>query len=222
MGQSLRLVSHHLCPYVQRAVITLTEKGVAHERTYIDLAMKPDWFKAISPLGKVPLLLVDEKTALFESAVICEYLEEAVPGQRLHPADALARARHRAMIELASATLNDIWGYYTAPDAAAFEKKRIDLSGKFEWLEHELGQGPYFAGSQFSLVDAAFGPVFRYFDVFETFLEPKVFEKTPAVRAWRQALAARPSVHQAVVADYPERLKIFLRARNSYLSSLMG
>ncbi len=66
---TLRLVSHHLCPYVQRAVIALTEKGVAHERTYIDLAAKPDWFTALSPLGKVPLLLVGEATALFESGI---------------------------------------------------------------------------------------------------------------------------------------------------------
>jgi glutathione S-transferase len=50
------LVSHHLCPYVQRAAIVLTEKGVSFKRTLIDLDNKPDWFKAISPLGKVPLL----------------------------------------------------------------------------------------------------------------------------------------------------------------------
>ena len=131
MSQQLRLVSHHLCPYVQRAVIALTEKGVAHERTYIDLSNKPGWFTAISPLGKVPVLLVDGDTPLFESAVICEYLEETAPGPRLHAEDALERARDRAWIEFASATLNDIWGFYTAPDAASFEKKRTGLAGKF-------------------------------------------------------------------------------------------
>ena len=52
----LTLISHHLCPYVQRAVIALTEKGVAFERVYVDLANKPDWFKALSPLGKTPVL----------------------------------------------------------------------------------------------------------------------------------------------------------------------
>jgi glutathione S-transferase len=91
-SKTLRLFSHYLCPYVQRAVIALDEKGVAHERTYIDLAAKPDWFTALSPLGKVPLLLVDETTALFESAVICEFLEETAPGVRLHPDDPVERA----------------------------------------------------------------------------------------------------------------------------------
>jgi glutathione S-transferase len=219
---SLRLVSHHLCPYVQRAVIALSEKGVAHERIYIDLADRPAWFSELSPLGKVPLLLVDGETVLFESAVICEYLEETAPGLRLHPADPLARARHRAWIEFASATLYDIWGFYTAPDAAAFEKKRGDLAGKFQWLEQVLREGPYFAGSAFSLVDAAFGPVFRYFDVFERHLALDLFNTTPKLRAWRAALTGRPSVRDAVSSDYADRLAVFLLARKSHLSRLMS
>jgi glutathione S-transferase len=221
MSQQLRLVSHHLCPYVQRAVIALTEKGVAHERTYIDLSNKPDWFKAISPLGKVPVLLVDGDTPLFESAVICEYLEETAPGPRLHAEDALERARDRAWIEFASATLNDIWGFYTAPDAASFEKKRADLAGKFGWLEQAIGAGPYFAGKRFGLVDAAFGPVFRYFDVFELFMDAGTFDATTKVNRWREALAARPSVKNAVTEDYGPRLAAFLSSRNSHMSRLM-
>ena len=83
----LELISHHLCPYVQRASIALDEKGVAFERTNVDLSAKPDWFRAISPLGKVPLLRVDGEV-LFESAAICEYLDEtATPA--LHPKDPL-------------------------------------------------------------------------------------------------------------------------------------
>ena len=68
----LTLVSHHLCPYVQRAVIALTEKQVPFERIDVDLAAKPAWFTAISPLGKVPLLRVGDATVIFESAVILE------------------------------------------------------------------------------------------------------------------------------------------------------
>src|SRR6201991_5093248 len=101
-------ISHKLCPYVQRAVIALTEKGVPFDRIDIDLANKPDWFLAISPLGKTPVLQVGDK-AIFESAVILEYLEETQPNP-LHPADPLTRAEHRAWIEFGSAVLNDIWG----------------------------------------------------------------------------------------------------------------
>ena len=222
MRPQLELVSHHLCPYVQRAVIALTEKGVVHARTYIDLADKPGWFSAISPLGKVPLLRIKSgtgaETVLFESAVICEYLEDTQPDP-LHPVGALARARHRAWIEFASATLDDVAGFYGAKDGASFEAKRARLQGKFAWLEKHLGDGPYFEGSQFALVDAAFAPLFRYFDTFERIRDFGFFADLPRVRAYRLALAARPSVRQAVAGDYPARLLDFLRRRGSVLSS---
>ncbi len=54
MNSQLTLVSHALCPYVQRAAIVLIEKGVHFERRDIDLNNKPDWFLALSPLGKTP------------------------------------------------------------------------------------------------------------------------------------------------------------------------
>src|SRR6202007_1039880 len=113
----LTLISHHLCPYVQRAAIALAEKAVPFDRIDVDLANKPAWFTAISPLGKPPVRRAGD-TAIFESPVILEYLEEPQPNP-LHPADPLARAEHRGWIEFASATLNDIWGFYTAPDEAA-------------------------------------------------------------------------------------------------------
>ena len=89
MTIKLTLVSHLLCPYVQRAAIVLAEKGIDFERINIDLANKPDWFLKISPLGKTPVLLVNGKP-IFESAVICEYLEETTVNP-LHPRDARLR-----------------------------------------------------------------------------------------------------------------------------------
>lgn len=218
-GPHLTLVSHHLCPYVQRAVIALTEKGVPFRRVDIDLADKPDWFLGLSPLGKTPVLRVGDR-AIFESAVIVEYLEETQP-KPLHPRDPLARAEHRAWIEFGSAGLADIAGFYAAPDAAAFEAKRQALIAKFARVEQALGEGPYFAGEGFSLVDAAFGPVFRYFDVFERIADFGILDGLAKVTAWRAALAARPSVRAAVAPDYPARLEGFLRARNSHLSRQM-
>src|SRR5947209_1305066 len=105
MPVPLILISHKLCPYVQRAVIALTEKGVAFERIDIDLSNKPDWFLKISPLGKVPVLSVGSdagEVALFESNVICEYIEETQGGAKLHPQDPLQRAQHRAWMEFGS------------------------------------------------------------------------------------------------------------------------
>lgn len=220
MAATLTLVSHHLCPYVQRAAIALSEKGVAFERVYIDLANKPDWFLKTSPLGKVPLLSVpqnDGDAILFESAVICEYLEETQPGSKLHPADPLTRARHRGWMEFGSSILSELWVYETTQETETLERKRDALKAKFATIEAELGDGPYFVGAAFSLVDAVFAPIFRYFDVFDKISDRGIFDGLPRVRAWRQALSARPSVKAAVTEDYAERLMAFLRRHDAAL-----
>ncbi|RWD61178.1 MAG: glutathione S-transferase family protein [Mesorhizobium sp.] len=220
------LVSHHLCPYVQRAAIALAEKGVPFERVNVDLANKPDWFRAVSPLGKVPLLRVrqgDQEEVIFESAVILEFLEETETTP-LHPADPLMRARHRAWIEFGSAILNAIGRFYSAPDEAAFLKESSGLSEMFARVEAELSarqSGPWFAGDRFSLVDAVYGPIFRYFDTFDSIGDFGILDGKPLVQAWRNTLSKRQSVKEAVGADYPRRLHAFLRAKASYLSEII-
>jgi glutathione S-transferase len=204
------LVSHALCPYVQRAAIVLAEKGVPFGRRDVDLANKPDWFLRLSPTGKTPMLLVDGH-ALFESAAICEYLDEtALP--RLHPANAAKRAKHRAWMEFGSGMLNLIGSFYNAADDGALRHRAREIHTRFSQLEAVLGKGPYFDGA-FSIVDAVFGPVFRYFDVFETVADFGFFDGLSKVSAWRKALAARPSVRLAVSPRYNELLRAFLLKR---------
>jgi len=214
------LVSHSLCPYVQRAAIVLAEKAIPFERVTIDLDAKPDWFTAISPTGKVPLLRVARprgETILFESSVICEYIEESHPEVSLHPVDPLERAVHRGWMEFGSALLADIWGLETAPDGTTLERHRLAVLTKARRLETALGDGPFFAGGRFSLVDAVFAPAWRYFDTFDEIRDLGVFDDTPKVLRWRRALAQRPSVQAAVAEDYGDRLTAFLRRQDAAL-----
>lgn len=213
------LVSHKLCPYVQRVAIVLSEKGIEFERIDIDLAHKPDWFLKVSPLGKTPVLLVDGQP-IFESAAICEYLDETA-SPRLHPQGALERARHRGWMAFGSAVLDAIGALYNAADEDALSRKVADIGARFGQIEAELTTGPYFAGERFTMVDAVFAPVWRYFDVLEQFEDFGFFTRTPRVRAWRAALDARASVQGAVSADYPASLRAFLLARKSALSNHM-
>ncbi len=218
MAENITLVSFDLCPYVQRAAIVLAEKEVPFQRVDIDLENKPDWFLALSPRGKVPLLKIGEDV-LFESAAIVEYLDEARP-PRLHPEDLIARARHRAWMEFGSVILGEIWTMETTKDHAAFDRATAAVKEKFIRIEGELGDGPYFAGEAFSIVDAVFAPIFRYFDVFETLADLTTFEDVPKVQKWRNALAKRPSVRSAVVEDYPDRLRGFLRRKDGVLVNM--
>ena len=223
MPQSLRLISHKLCPYVQRAVIVAREKEIPFERIDIDLADKPDWFLAISPTGKVPVLEVTlgegRGAVLFESAVIAEYLDE-ISGERMLPGDPLGRARQRAFVELASTLLDDIYRLYSAGDRRSFDAARQAVTDRLAHVGRELA-GPWFGGDRFGLVDAAFAPALRYLDVFERRAGLDLLEYLPKVRGWANALAKRPSVIGAVGADYPDRLVDFVRSKRSHLAGLI-
>jgi glutathione S-transferase len=219
MLTAFTLVSHALCPYVQRAAIVLQEKGISFERRDINLGDKPDWFLNISPLGKTPVLLVNDH-AIFESAVICEYLDETI-APRMHPESPLERARHRAWMEFGSSLLNTIAAFYSAPDESTLAKQANQIRDCLTQLEAALGDGPYFAGETFCVVDAVFGPVFRYFDVFDAFVDFGHFKCLPNVSTWRTALATHESVRNAVRGDYNDLLRTFLLNRNSALSKRM-
>ena len=208
---ALTLVSFDLCPYVQRAAIVLAEKGVPFTRRDVDLANRPDWFKAMSPLGKVPLLQVGDEV-LFESSVIVEFLED-VTDHPMHPADPLQKARQRGWMEFGSSILADIWVVETTPDAAVLEQRLTILRDKFQRIEAALGQGPYFSGESFTIVDAVFAPIFRYFDTFDRITDLGTFAGLSKTTAWRAALAHRPSVIAAVRPDYPDLLQAFLKRK---------
>ncbi|CTQ60973.1 glutathione S-transferase family protein [Roseibium album] len=221
MTYPFTLISHSLCPYVQRAAIVLAEKSIPFDRTYIDLSDKPDWFKAASPLGKVPLLKTGNHRYLFESAPIVEFIDET-QAERLHPDDPVERATHRAYVEFASQILNGIGALYSAADEQSFENAKHALRSKFEHLDTRIdATGPYFDRDRFSIVDAAFGPVFRYFDVFDTFTDLGIFNDLPRVRRWRCALAVRPSVANAVTNDYATLLRAFVLKKGSWITGLM-
>jgi len=213
----LLLVSHALCPYVQRVDITLREKGINFERRDVDLAQKPGWFLRLSPLGQVPLLVVDAEHVLFESDAIAGWVDEAHPPAML-PDDALGRARTRGWTAFASSMLDGIARLYNAPDETSFAAALATLRTRFDRIDEALGNTPWFAGSRFGLVDAAFAPVFRYFDVIDPALERPITDRTPRLAAWRARLAQRDSVVRAVRPDYPERLADFIRVRGGELA----
>ena len=188
MTARLTLVSHHLCPYVQRAAISLAEKGVPFERIDVDLSNKPDWFQAISPLGRVPLLRVrhgSAQEAIFESAVILEFLEET-EAHPLHPADPLARARHRAWIEFGSAILNAIGRFYSADDEATFFHESRGLSGMFSRLEAELAARRTLLDGRRRLRTGL--PLFRHVRPHRRFRHPRRLAARPSLaRSFKQA-----------------------------------
>ncbi len=201
----LELISFPLCPFVQRAVITLREKGVAFEVRYIDLESPPDWFAEVSPMGKVPVLKVDG-TVLFESAVIAEFLDET-HAPAMMPADPLTRAQHRAWIEFGSNLLGRQYRMLTAAERTGFEAERDAARRELAFFEAVLGEGPLFAGSAFSLVDAAYAPFFVRLALMEAAHSFGLLEGLPKLAAWGEALRARPAVEAALPENFAARFR---------------
>jgi len=210
-----RLVSFNLCPYVQRSVIALEEKGATYQIEYIDLANKPEWFLAVSPLGKVPVLQVGDEV-VFESAVISEFIDETAGGRRLHPEDPLRRAQNRSWIEFTSTVLAAAYKLQMAADEpTAIDRARgvHDLLGRFD---AELGPGPFFNGPDFSLVDAAAAPLLQRLTFCEGICRAlHLFDGLGSVARWRDALLGRPSVQRSTIPDLRQVFVEYLAGRGS-------
>ncbi|MDR9437047.1 MAG: glutathione S-transferase family protein [Thiohalophilus sp.] len=209
----LKLISFALCPFVQRSVITLLEKEVPYEIEYIDLNNPPAWFHEVSPLEKVPVLLVDDKP-LFESMAICEFLDEITPGS-LYPEDPFARAQNRAWIEFGNELLGAVFTYANTPDEATYKQNLMTVRDRLETLDEFFEGGPYFNGDNFSLIDAVYAPVFRMLRCLEGMQAQDVYEDAPQIARWADTLLQRPSVINAVKESYDDDYRQRIQGNNS-------
>ncbi len=220
-ARQLKLVSFELCPYVERSRIVLLEKGLPHQVEFIDLAHKPDWFLRVSPMGRVPVLLVDGRP-VFESMIINELIDELYPERPLMPAHAIARAEARGWIVFANDVVmtagHQAMTALAGPqDGSALEGRLAPLRDAFAKLDAQVarGGGPFFAGERFSLVDAAYAPFFRRWRAAEGWGRPgsALLPGAPALAVWVDALAAHPSVRAAEPDAFARRYRTLLEER---------
>jgi glutathione S-transferase len=204
MATQFKLCSFKTCPWVQRAAIVLRVKNVAYDITYIDRNKRPDWFLAVSPHSKVPVLLVNDKEALFESNAIAEYLDETA-APRLHPEDPLARARNRAWTDYVSTFASAISNTAYSDSEEEFAARSAKITEPFSKLNDALGKrgnaGPFFNGPKFSLVDAAYAPFLQRYTFMDRIKPLGILEKFPHLTAWRDALLASPAVKASTVPN---------------------
>ena len=205
-------------------MIVLRAKQVEFDVTYIDLRNKPDWFLKISPHGKVPVLQVDEQP-LFESNAIAEYLEEVLPPQ-LHPDDRIKRARNRAWTDFVPTFAAGLGGIYYAKTAEDSEDRKATARQRLDRLEEAIANergndGPYFNGSELSLVDAAYAPFLQRFLIVERWLQSGLLDDYPLVSAWANALLANDVVTGSVPDNFMEEFTSNIRRRGFFVGDLM-
>src|SRR3954471_2364143 len=218
------LVSFKTCPWVQRAAIVLREKKVDFEFRHIEPDNRPDWFLAISPHKKVPVLRIDDKVSLFESNAIAEYLDETI-APRLHPGDPLQRAINRAWTDyvpdFSSAVTGRAYAETEGDYAKAIEKIPVAFA-KLEGALEKQGAGPFFNGAAYSLVDAGYAPFLQRYTYMERIRPSGVIDKFPRVKAWTQALLARPSTHSFPDGELETMYREAVRRRNKWVSQFIA
>jgi glutathione S-transferase len=197
----LELLSNPLCPYVHRTAILLHEKDLPFERRHVDLKSKPDWFLALSPRSKVPVLVVDGRP-IFESAAINEFLDE-VKGPRLLAEDPLERALQRGWMEIANDLFTAQYRLVVAPSPDDIAVARKALAPVLARFEDGLASG-FIDERGFGLLHAAAAPALFRFVLLEKHRGARLLADVPRVASWARRIAARPSVPGSVAEDFAE------------------
>jgi glutathione S-transferase len=195
------LVSFKTCLWVQRAAIVLREKAIDFEFRHIEPDNRPDWFLAISPHKKVPVLRIDDTVSLFESNAIAEYLDETIP-PRLHPNDPLERAINRAWTDYVPTFAEGVTSTAYADSEADYLKAKEKIPMVFERLEQALakqGSGPFFNGTKYALVDAAYAPFLQRYYFLDRVKPLGLIERFPPPQGLERGVA-RAAVHPFIRA----------------------
>jgi len=220
MSTTLELISFKLCPFVQRAVIVLKKKNIDFDITYIDLGNPPEWFKEVSPLGQVPVLKVDGEV-LFESSVIQEYVDE-ITLPSLQPTDPLVKAKNRAWISFGGEILMALHPMVTHKDEAVSNEKRGVVLQKLQQLEAVHSGGVYFNGEEFTMIDAAYAPMFMRMDFIKNLTGIDLLSETPKLAKWAENLLALECVKASVVPELPMMYKGMVKHMDGYLATLLA
>lgn len=217
MSEKLELISFKLCPFVQRTIIVLNYKQIEFDITYIDINDPPEWFKSISPLGKVPVLkIVDD--ILFESAVIQEYVDE-ITLPSLQPVDPLVKAKNRAWIQFGSGVLMAMHSMVMAKEPEEVDELRQSIQAKLYQLEMQHSGASFFNGNTFNLIDAAYAPMLMRLDFINKLTQQNLLESCPKLSAWQIQLLAMPAVENSVVEGFDVMYKSMIKNMDGFLAT---
>ena len=210
-----KLISFNVCPFVQRSVILLKEKGVDYDIDFIDVYDPPKWFLEISPTGKVPVLQIEDEV-LFESTAIGEYLEE-VYDPKYHPNDPLIKAKNRAWMEYTSPLYGGTFNLLMATNKADAVKHIDFMRFTQKGLDNVMQNTPWFNGDDFSMMDIFAAPYFVRLEFYKKNFELDILDGCENLKAWSERLLERPSVRNSIVKDFGEVMLKRMVENKSYL-----
>ena len=219
----LEITSHPLCPFSQRSIILLLQKGLRRDAdfkvstiNYADFGNFPEWFLQRSPTAAMPVLTVNETENILKDNAINEFLDEITSGS-LFSVDALRRAEERMWTEKAGDLLNALRDVYTGKTHGEVEtavRKVFELLAPVE--EKVTENQRYSRGDRFTMVDAAFAPFFMLFRHFDRLKNAPDWEKLPKTKFWAESLLNEKTVIDSACKNYSQEFDNFFKLFNSY------
>tara|TARA_Y100001934_G_scaffold116263_1_gene142285 strand:+ start:812 stop:1417 length:606 start_codon:yes stop_codon:yes gene_type:complete len=191
----------------------MIEKEIPFELTEVDLRNKPDWFLAVSPYGKVPVI-VDDGQTIYESAIINEYLDEKYKSIPMMPEEPVERAKARIWMDYCTnkyLTLSrKLLVDHGNEELQTENKKKMEES--LIYIEKECfeknANGPFWLGNNISLVDLHYAPFFERFGAFKELFGVEWPEECIKISDWWSAVQKRDS-YKITVLPTKEHVNLY-------------
>ncbi len=218
---NIKLITSKFSPYSHKVEMALIEKNIPYEKEVVDLTNRPEWFVKDAPLGKVPFIYVDDKI-IFESSVICEYLEESFPEKPLHSKDLVTKAQERAWMEFSNGLLASIFGVMVTQNQKGFDNKKMELINKINILEKALSKqnSTFFGSEEFMLVDITMASVLKPLFFINNKFNLDLLKDCHRTSAYVGKLVTQELLQKVLPQNYSDVFKAFLIKKNSYLLTI--
>lgn len=216
--EKIELITAEVCPYAQRTHMTLIEKRLEFERREVDLANKPDWFKKVSPYGKVPVVKIGDQV-VWESAVINEFVDESFPDKPMMPKEPYRRALARIWIDYCNTRwIDHTYDLLYEKDEAKQDELRAKVIEDLRYIEFEgmakLSDGPFWLGSEISLVDLTYYPFFERFGALTHYRGVQIPDDCLRLIRWLEIMRERKSA-KATMHDEAYYIERYARYANA-------
>jgi glutathione S-transferase len=196
----MKLYSTGLSTYAARVRAAIYAKGLDIEIVPPPAAgIKSPEYLAMNPMGKIPVLVLDDGLAIPESDTIVEYLEDAFPQKPLRPATPEGRAKARLISRVAELYIMDnistLFGQIdpTTRDQAVVDAAVAKIKDGLSYLNAVMDEGPYATGGRFTTADCWLIPQLLLLQrVQATFGLGDLVAADPKVRAYAEAMQSDP------------------------------